>query len=787
MTKYSFCTECPLVGAPGPVPGSGTPGGLVIVGEAPGREEISQGKPFVGRSGKLLRETLKLLGVEDYYLTNAALCWPGSERAPDAQSVRACSGRFWDELRAAQPKVLVLVGNTAIKAVFPEERTGVLKLRGSILRVEQLGIYAVPTVHPAAVLRDPRLFKTFSRDLEKAIRALESPPTLPSPPRVRKIITARDLASLDLTRDSDGSGMGVPLSGDHCENQSRHSENPIVLDIETTGVDPFVDRILRIGLLRDPREAVIVYPSAWATQFGRWQLQALLENRSIFWVGHNGGLFDSKFLTHQLGIDWRPSFDTMLAHYTVDEESQTHSLKQLAIEYFNAPMYREELVKHQQSNDVKFEQLPDDLLDRYLAWDLLFTWMLVPELERGMAAEKTRRVHDDLLVPASLALRDVELCGIRIDTEYLIRLREQFRAQVDEKVVTIRTTYSLPSFNPNSPKQVGDLLYKTARLPDISGTRSTAREVLEKLDHPLVKEILEIRTTERLISTYIDGLIKRLGPDGRIRTDFLLHRSTTGRLSSSNPNLQNIPILYGPQIRDAFIATDGWKLVEADFSQLELRVAAWYSQDATLCQAYQTGQDIHTLVASEIYKKPIDQVTKLERYMAKYVDFGILYGRGPKTLAEQIGSSYDEAKVYIDRFFERFSGVYQWLQEQRRLAISRGYVETPLGRRRRFSLITEDNRADVEHQAGNSPIQSLASDICLHSLILLHSRLDPRVARILSTVHDSILLEIRDEAIDDTLPIITQTMTNELPIEDRGVPFTIDIEVGTRWGSLIEF
>ncbi len=833
--KFPFCDGCPLKGSPGPVPASGTPGGLVIVGEAPGREEITQKQPFVGRSGQLLRQTLHLLGDPPTFITNAVLCYPGQGVAPSAQAIKACSQRLWDDFSRAQPKVLLLLGNTAIKAVFPDERSGILRLRGSLLYSEALRVYAIPTLHPAAVLRVPRQFRAFAKDIEKACATLHTPPTLPSRPQTLRITSPVELAAVCSslrdwisqenqqashgvsTRESLGTMEDLPVVTGPTGRSSIGAESSnlsgggyyhrapgpsptfspkvsggflppaqgyAVVDIETSGVDPLVDRILRIGLLVHPSQALIIYPTAWAG-CGRWQLKALLEDGRICWVGHNGGLFDSQFLKTHLGIDWRPRFDTMLAHYSLDEESQTHSLKQLAVDYFNAPLYREALVKHQQSTDIKFAALPDDLLDEYLSWDLLFTWLLVPRLSEEMEREGVRKVHDDLLVPASLALRDVELRGILVDQEYLVRVGSDLKKDKEGRVKAIQGEYNVPGFNPNSPKQVAELLYQRARVPAPPGG-STAREYLEKIDHPLVKEILEIRTIERLISTYINGILKRVAPDGRIRTDFLLHRSSTGRLASSNPNLQNIPILYGPQIRDAFIATPGWELLEADYSQLELRVAAWYSGDEALCEAYRTGQDIHTLVASEIYKKPPEEVTKLERYMAKYVDFGILYGRGPKTLAEQLNCSVEEASLYIDRFFERFWGIYQWLQEQRRLARERGYVETPLGRRRRFSLITDDNLIDVEHQAGNSPIQSLASDLCLSALIRLNDRLDPDVARVLLTVHDSILFEVRTGSLSEVVPIVRYEMSENLPIDGRGIPFEVELAVGERWGSLKE-
>ena len=194
--KFSFCEACPLRDAPGPVPAEGTPGGLVIIGEAPGREELQVGQPFVGRSGRLLKETLELLGDPPVFITNSVLCYPGKEQAPAVQAVRACSQRLWEDLQRGAPRALLLLGNTAVRAVLSSESRGILSLRGSLIEVPQLGVYSVPTLHPARVLRDPRAFREFSRDVEKVVRLLSEPPELPSPPEIVPVRSAAQLARL---------------------------------------------------------------------------------------------------------------------------------------------------------------------------------------------------------------------------------------------------------------------------------------------------------------------------------------------------------------------------------------------------------------------------------------------------------------------------------------------------------------------------------------------------------------------------------------------------------------
>ncbi len=787
------CEGCPLQGQPR-VYGYGKKGGLAIVGEAPGNREIIEGKPFVGMSGRLLRQSLQNVGVNpgDIWITNSVLCHPERNITPSKEAIERCRPRLLEELK--QCKKVLLCGATALQSLV-SETDSILKSRGRGLLLPELNIYGVLTIHPALVLRNPFYFIDFARDVDKIVNQEYIPP-----PPLPEIVLCKNIAEV----------YQAFLSLEGCET--------IAVDIETTSLDPLEGEIILIGLQGQQDKTYQIPNRFLKVRRVQERLQRLLMTRRT--VGHNAVGFDSKWLKYRLGIHWHPTVDTMLAHYSIDERSRDeedeyegmggatgiHGLKTLARIYFNAPDYDKPLrqylaeVAKQRYKQVRqarkkgeelmfvqpnFGDVPIEELSKYLAQDTLYTFLLEPILVKAMEEEKTKKLHDELLVPGALALKDVELNGVLIDQKALLEAEETFRKDVEENVAKLREMANDSEFNVNSPKQVGHLLFDILHLPKISGY-STSKEVLEDLKskHSAVELILDCRQKEKMRSTYIYGILQRLSKDGRLRGEFLLHGTKTGRLASRNPNLQNIPVLVGPVIRDAFVATPGWTLVEADYSQLELRVAAWYSQDSRLLEYYRIDQDVHRMVASEVFGVPPEEVTQMQRYIAKYIDFGIIYGRQAESLAKgELQCSVDEAQKYLDSFLNQFQGLARWMKKIHGQVLTKGYVETPLGRKRRFPFLSDVNRAESFRQAVNAPIQSLASDICLHSLILLQKNLRPSEARILLTVHDSLLFEVRNDCVDRILPLIRLTMENHLPIESN-IPFKVDIKIGQRWGAL---
>ncbi|MBT9132515.1 MAG: DNA polymerase I [Firmicutes bacterium] len=772
------CKTCPLYGRP-KISGTGSYGGLAIIGEAPGLQEIRQRTPFAGVPGRLLRQCLKNLGIDlaEVWTSYAVLCQPNEGTVLPQEAVDLCRPRLLQEL--SQCKRVLLCGSTALKALCPDHKSGILTSRGRAFWINEPKMIAVSTVSPALVLRDPFVFQDFTDDMTKIIQCSDdiSPPNLPE---IFLCSTPRQVQ--DAVQELQESWV-------------------VAVDLETTDLDYLSGEILLMGLQGALDRTYQISGRLLKNRLVRASLQVLFKTTQT--AAHNIG-FDVKWVKAHLGIDWRPEIDTMLAHYTLDERSREeeddfagsgggtgiHGLKTIARIRYNAPDYdtplRDKLKSlAKQSIEPNFGDVPLDVLQPYLAQDTTYTLLLTNDLVDEMNKEGTRQLHDKLLVPAALALAEIEMTGVLIDQTVLFTADQEFSKSIEENLVTIRKYADDPKLNINSPKQVGTLLFETLKLPKISG-QSTSKEVLVALSsyHPVVDLILDCRQKERLRSTYISGILRRLSDDGRLRSNFLLHITKTGRLASRDPNLQNIPVLIGPTIRNAFVATPGWTMIEADYNQLELRVAAWYSQDERLLQYYREDFDVHRMVAAEVFDVPPEEVTQMQRYIAKYIDFGIIYGRQAKSLAlGELQCSVHQAQIYIDSFLEKFSGLSKWIDQTHQRVQREGVIETPVGRKRRFPFIFNTNLGEVLRQAVNSPIQSLASDICLSALTRLHTTLDPKKARLLLTVHDSLLIEVQSEYLDETLLKVREIM-EDVQIIESDIPFKVDIKVGDRWGAL---
>ena len=455
------------------------------------------------------------------------------------------------------------------------------------------------------------------------------------------------------------------------------------------------------------------------------------------------------------------------------------------------------------------------------------------------------RSHDEVLLPGSKALALVELNGVHIDQEYLIGVGKQLEIEIEQTKAELQTItdelgvtdlqgaidrelearerheWALQAqangeitgrqriqiraawtrakaevetnrFNPNSSPQVKNLISKKLRL-----TYDTTREGLEAIAHrhPAPQKIVEVRQKVKLKGTYVDGILARIWQsDARLHGDFVIIGTQTGRLSSRDPNLQNIPVLIGPIIRKAFVASPGWRLAEIDNSQVELRVAGVFSRDRRLIDVYRHGRDIHREVAATMFHKPAEAITDRERYDAKYVDFPILYGATAESL---VGTgdppwTLEVATKFVDGFLGGFPELAAWLEFQRRFVREHGYVQTLSGRYRRFPLILDQNAGDIERQAINSPIQGSASELCFTALtriVLNESGLfPPDEVRVLLTVHDSILIEAVADKIEYYATLVKLEM-QKIPEawKELGLPFKADIKIGDSWGTMKGF
>ncbi|MCI5660740.1 MAG: DNA polymerase I, partial [Clostridia bacterium] len=399
------------------------------------------------------------------------------------------------------------------------------------------------------------------------------------------------------------------------------------------------------------------------------------------------------------------------------------------------------------------------------------------------------RIYSEIELPLSNVLRDMERAGFLVDADALEALGKMFRKRIGELTDEIGAMAGV-QINLNSPKQLGELLFEKLGIRPPKKTArgySTSAEVLEQLadEHPICARILEYRKYQKLESTYIHSLLELRDGEGRIHTRFDQVATATGRISSAEPNLQNIPVRteLGREIRRAFIASPGCKLVDADYSQIELRVLAHMSGDETMISAFREGQDIHARTAAEVYGVPLDQVTHEMRSRSKAVNFGIVYGISDFTLAKNISVSRKEAREFIDRYFERYPGVKKYMDEAVKTGKEKGYVETLMGRRRYLPELSSANfnvRAFGERCAMNSPIQGTAADIIKLAMIAVARRIQAENlrARLILQVHDELIVEAPEDEVDRVKALLKDCMEGVVALK---VPLRADISTGGDW------
>jgi DNA polymerase-1 len=400
----------------------------------------------------------------------------------------------------------------------------------------------------------------------------------------------------------------------------------------------------------------------------------------------------------------------------------------------------------------------------------------------------------------------MEYWGIRIDTAYLKTLSQELANKLEE-IETQAYELAEQTFNLNSPKQLSEILFEKLELNTKKSRKtktgySTNHAILEKLqgDHPIIDLILEHRTLSKLKSTYVDALPNLVNPETqRIYTDFNQAITTTGRLSSSNPNLQNIPIRteFSRQIRRAFLPEDDWLLVSADYSQIELRILTHFSQEPILLDAYQTGKDVHRVTAQLLFEK--EEVTDEERRLGKTINFGVIYGMGAQRFAREAAVSNQRGKEFIKKYQARYPLVFEYLENQKKRAIAQGYVETLLGRRRYFYFTSSPlnqfkgsnpdtidleeikigrDESEALRAAANAPIQGSSADIIKIAMVKLNELLNPYQSRLLLQVHDELVFEIPSNEWDELRPQIQQTMESALALS---IPLEVEINVGKNW------
>ena len=455
-------------------------------------------------------------------------------------------------------------------------------------------------------------------------------------------------------------------------------------------------------------------------------------------------------------------FDTALAAYLLDATAGSYDLPRLAQTYLG-------------------EELPD----------VQSIWALQPVLHEKMAAQAMLPLYTDIELPLCPVLARMEQAGFLVDRKALYDFGESLTSSIEQLQQSIWALAGEP-FNIQSPKQLGSVLFERLMLPAGKKTKtgwSTNAAVLDKLrgKHPIIEQILDYRTLTKLKSTYADGLLKEISADGRIHTNFQMTVTATGRLSSTEPNLQNIPVRreLGAQIRKMFVASPGRVLVDADYSQIELRLLAHIANDETMIAAFRSGEDIHAVTASQVFGVPLAEVTPLQRSHAKAVNFGIVYGISAFSLAQDIGVFQSEAKAYMDSYFAKYHGVRAYMTRVVEQAKADGYVTTLFGRRRDLPELKSSNfnlRSFGERVALNMPIQGTAADIIKAAMVRVDARMraEHLQARLLLQVHDELIVECPAEEAETVKAILVDEMEH---VVDYRVPLLVDAKIGASWAE----
>ena len=589
-----------------------------------------------------------------------------------------------------------------------------------------------------------------------------------------------------------------------------HSAKIISFDTETTGTDPL--RASLVGIALAVKEGEGYYIPVGHTQLTNNQLplqiplqkviqslKLLLENSNLPKVAHNAK-YDMAVL-RQAGVDVRGVvFDTMLAEFLIDPSARL-GLKQLAKARLGVEMTEiSELIGTGKKQITMAEVAVKDAAP-YAAADVDMTLRLMKTQEPELKKLGVRRLFDEVEMPLVPVLLDMEMAGVLIDVKLLKKMSDRLAKRLAAIEKEVYASVGV-AFNINSPQQLADALFGKLQLKAPGGRQtatgkvSVAADVLESMRgmHDAIDLILEHRQLSKIKGTYLDALPVLVHPKtGRVHTSFNQTGAVSGRIASQDPNLQNIPIRteLGREVRKGFVVPEGWKLIAADYSQVELRIVAHICKDPGLRTAFASGLDIHRATAATVLGIPPEQVTADQRRFAKTVNFGLLYGMGTRTLAEQAGIPIAEAQKFVDAYFAGFPNIKKYIDETKRRAKEEGYVETLLSRRRYFPILqtqTRDARTNImqrtaEREAINHPVQGSAADVIKIAMIRIHDALRQKKlkARLLLQVHDELVLEAPDNEVQKVSKLVREIMESAYPLDP---PLKVEIGVGENWDEV---
>lgn len=828
---------------------------VMIVGEAPGQREDDTGKPFVGRSGKLLEDVLTEYGFdrEDVFITNAVSCRPRDNRTPSKGEIKACKTWLDYQIATVKPKFVLLLGNTPLMSITGA--AGVTKMRGHPF--EKDGIIYLPTFHPAFVLRDETQRDTLERDVR----------------------LFREIVDKGMIPREDNLNHTLVRNRKDFEAMLRALRGAVSFDIETNGLYPwqtYTSKFVQGVEVKTPHDAKVTM-IGFGTADGEfslpthhhaespWTAEAIddmlveIEQRlkRCKIIAHNGK-FDFLWMLVIYGVTWYDyfEFDTMLAHFMLDENS-LHGLKMLAQKFCGAPDW--DVDKTTKTGGGNLAQL-----GLYHGHDLYYTRQLYFIFKKMLAQDlDVRRVFREIMMPCARLFVEIEFDGVYIDVEKFDDAEDYLRGEYNQALKNLKKWEPTDwvdakgkrvEFNWGSPPQLAALLFNDEddeERPGLgiepldktkAGKPSCSESVLKRIDHASVGDLLKFRSAKQQLSFFIDGwkpFLHRKRVRGQwmyfLHPSFKLHGTVTGRLSCEHPNLQQVP--RDARIRSLITAQPGWSLLECDLSQIELRVAAELAGERNMIEAFVRKIDVHWLTAIREIERggalkdlvidtaatwtqnkkiryaeaievllemgpdnavDINKEWKEYRKKAKAINFGYLYGMWWKKFKLYARDNYGvdvtdgEAQASRIAFFELYPDFPKWHNRQRRFARQNGYVRSLSGRKRRLpkATIYEDTpeRQGAERQAINSPVQSFANELNLMALIQLRKEYDRTQVQVCGTVHDAILVRVRDDLVPEVTRRLLEIMSHPDLMDvfeiEVSVPIEADAKVGP-WGASV--
>lgn len=824
--KREFCVTCPLANkrfVPLEVyPSIVDSVDVMFIGEAPGADEEALGVPFVGKSGQLLREQLSKyifprFNDISYVITNSVKCRPDNNATPNKKLIQTCYPFLRDEILKYKPKIIVLLGKVALTSVLSSLRSITQNVNRVVETViEGHRVIVVPTYHPAAILRDQNKMRDFEATFKDVLPSL-----------LRKIRSGNLTNGLSEDELINFKVINSTEEFEQVVDDAVMNAEYLAFDIETFELSPYDDPTMisfSFAIKRkDGSITTYAIPLLLVKGYGR-PLERLMTS-NIKKIAHNAK-FDMGFLYYH-GIEVKNLyFDTMIAHHLIDE-NLPHNLEYLAVTETTLGAYKSEYWKVAKDKMIKLREnlrkgvlTQEDrefILDtlKYNAKDAYATLVAYFSLYEKLTDEK-KSIIESLMTTLSKALMVAEFHGVKVDMNRLKELDVEISKQLMELknrmlehkwVRTYKSKVGSEEVNLNSTKQLVEIIYNIGNVPVISttekGSPSTASDVLMMLSskYDFIKDLLEYRKLSKLYTAFIASMPEHIKSDGKVHPRFNITGTKTGRLSCESPNMQQIP--KESLIRQIFVPSLDY-LIEADYSQLELRTTATVSGDPSLLDAFKNGIDLHLLTASRIFGKSPDEVTDSERRIAKGINFGVVYGITPRGLVDNllplgIDINEKDADRYIKTFFLTYPKVLDWIRTTRSVAKVNKVVHSIFGVERHLSKTEETDM----REAVNFVIQSSSAYMTFFAIVYLFNEFRKRNmrSRIVLTIHDSIVLDVAKEELEDVIRLLKECMVvrieellrsyisiisyPEIPGKEV-CPLDIEIEIMERWGQPIE-